>query len=110
LRPGAPQRIGCKVMRKLTPDKLEAGMVLAKPILRGSAVFLGEGSILSEGVISRLQSMEINYVYVEGLAEQPIPLDEALASLDARFGNSGDSEPMARIKRIVHEYIVDLYE
>jgi len=85
-------------------------MKLAKPILRGSTIFLGEGSLLSESLISRLQSMEIDCVYVEGPAEQPISLDEALASLDTRFGDNPDSEPMAQIKRIVKQHIVDLYE
>lgn len=97
-------------MRKLTPDRLEPGMKLAKPILRGSTIFLGEGSLLSESLISRLQSMEIDCFYVEGPAEQPISLDEALASLDARFGDNPDSEPMGQIKRIVKQHIVDLYE
>lgn len=85
-------------------------MILAKPVLRGSAVFLGEGSVLSASIISRLQSMEIDSVSVEGMAEQPIPLDEALASLDTRFGNSGENEIMAHIKQIVRQHIVDLYE
>jgi len=97
-------------MRKLTPDKLEPGMQLAKPILRGSTVFIGEGSLLSKSVISRLQSMEIDIVYVDGTAEQPIPFDEAMASLNTRFENSGDNEIMAHIKQIVSQHIVDLYE
>ncbi len=97
-------------MRKLTPDRLEPGMKLAKPILRGSTVFLGEGSLLTESVITRLQSMEIGFVSIHGPAEQPISLDEAMASLNSRFGNSGDNEIMAHIKQIVRQHIVDLYE
>ena len=97
-------------MRKITPDKLDPGMTLAKPILRGSTVFLGEGMLLSESAIARIRGMEIEHVFVEGQAEQPVSREEALALLDQRFRNSDDNRLMMHIKNIVREHITELYD
>ncbi len=85
-------------------------MTLAKPVLRGTTVFLGEGMILSESVVERLRTMEIDHVYVEGQSEQSISAEEALRLLDERFRNTENSNLMMHLKKIVGEHITDLYE
>lgn len=97
-------------MRKVTPDKLEPGMTLVKPVLRGSTVFLGEGMVLSESVVERLRTMEIDHVCIEGRSEQPVSREEALKLLDERFQNTEDSDLMMHLKNITGEHITELYE
>ncbi len=99
-----------KGLRKIHPDKLEPGMILAKPILIGSAVFLGEGVVLTERLVSRIQNMNLDYAFVEGRSEQDMPLEEALALLDHRFRNCDGSDLMMNIKEIVRKHIIELYE
>ena len=97
-------------MRKVSLRRLEAGMVLAKPILKGNMIFLNEGAKLTESAMARLEAMEIEHVFVEGAAEQPIPLDEALSLLDRRFGKNEGDPVMVRLKNVVRRHIEDLYE
>lgn len=96
-------------MRKISIDKLEAGMVLAKPLLRGTMVVLGEGTALTDTWISRIEDMEIDSVFVEGASEQAIPQEEALALLDRRFQHVLDQPHMLALKKIVKEHIEGLY-
>jgi hypothetical protein len=97
-------------MKKVPIDKLEAGMILAKPVLRGSMVILAEGVELTDTWISRIEDMDIEYLFVEGAAEQAIPLEEALASLDARFRRVEGEPYMSLIRKIVREHIERLYQ
>lgn len=96
-------------MRKLSIDKLEVGMVLAKPLLRGTMVVLGEGTILTEAWISRIEDMDTSHLFVEGAPEQTIPKEEALTQLDRRFRNVLDQPYMTTIKELVQEHIEGLY-
>jgi hypothetical protein len=97
-------------MRKVSIDQLEPGMVLERPILRGSTVFLGKGVVLGETAISRLRSMEIEHAFVEGSEEQPISRDEAMTLLDERFRNKEDDPLLKHIKNLVREHIAGLYD
>jgi hypothetical protein len=97
-------------MRRISIDKLEAGMILAKPLLRGTMVILGEGTNLTESWISRIEDMDIDHLFVEGAAEQAIPKEEALAQLDRRFEKVLDQPYMAPLKKIVKEHIEGLYD
>lgn len=85
-------------------------MVLAKPLSKGNMVILGEGTVLNEAWIARISDMGIEQIMIEGAAEQAIPIDEALANLDARFRNVLDKPHMNDIKRIVEEHIKALYD
>ncbi|MDD5475698.1 MAG: hypothetical protein PHU03_04190 [Syntrophales bacterium] len=97
-------------MRKAAPQELQPGMVLAKPVLRGTMVFLNEGAVLTESAISRIESMGIDNVFIEGKSEQPIPRDEAMALVENRFRNHDDSPVMMRVKKILSEHIEKLYD
>ena len=97
------------VMRKVTIDKLEPGMILAKPLLRGTMVILGEGTQLTGTWISRIGDMEIDHLFIERHPEQAIPKEEALAQLDVRFKHVQDLPYMSSLKKIVKEHIEGLY-
>jgi hypothetical protein len=98
-------------MPKLTPDKLQPGMKLTKPILnKAGIVLLGEGTELTETWIERIQDMDIADVQVEG-SEQPLESkEELLAQVDERFKRVEDKPYMALFKRIIREHIEKLYE
>jgi len=96
-------------MKRVSINELKEGMILAKPVLRGSMVILAEGVELTESWISRVEDMGIDYLFVEGMAEQAISKEEALASLDARFRMVGDDPCMSLLKAIVKDHIESLY-
>ena len=96
-------------MKQVPVDKLEAGMKLAKPLLRGTMVILGEGTVLSDTWISRIADMAVEHVFIEGLSEQAISKEEALAELNRRFRNVQDRPHMKGIKKILQEHLEGLY-
>jgi hypothetical protein len=91
-------------------DSLTPGMKLAKPLSKGNMVILGAGTVLLEALISRISDMGFARVFIDGPAEQPIPKEEALAALDARFRGVLDKPHMREIKEIVKEHIEGLYD
>ncbi|MBI4633259.1 MAG: hypothetical protein HY742_05160 [Deltaproteobacteria bacterium] len=98
-------------MRKVSVDKLEPGMKLAKPVMAASGIaLLGEGTELNEKRIERIRDMNITAVVVEGVATQVVPKEEMLNRLDARFKNVEDKPYMNMLKKAVKEHIEGLYE
>lgn len=97
-------------MPKITIDKLQPGMKLAKPVVgKNGMVLLGEGTELTEKWIQHLQDMNMDGIFIEGPTEQDVPLDEALASLEKRFEAVQDKPYMELIKKIVRTHIESLY-
>jgi hypothetical protein len=96
-------------MPKVPVEKLEAGMMLAKPLTRGSMVVLGEGTVLTERWIERIADMAIDHVFIDGPSEQAIPKQEAMAQIDRRFRNTEDKPYMKEIKKILKEHVDGLY-
>ena len=96
-------------MPRVTVDKLEPGMKLAKPITRGNMVILGEGTVLTEVWISRIADMEVDHVFIDGPSEQAVPKEDVLAQLDARFKYVEDKPYMKQIKKNVKDHIEGLY-
>jgi hypothetical protein len=90
-------------------EKLEPGMVLAKPLIRGSMVLLGEGTVLTGAWISRIADMDVEHVSIEGPSVQAISMEEALARLNLRFRNVEDRPYMKQIKAIAQAHIEGLY-
>ncbi|HPL96049.1 MAG TPA: hypothetical protein PLB14_02810 [Smithellaceae bacterium] len=98
-------------MRKITVDKLEPGMILAKPITGPTGmVMLAQGTELNEKWIERVRDMEIAIVSIEGSPVQAIPEEEALAELEARFALVNDKPFMGLIKKAVREHTKGLYK
>jgi hypothetical protein len=97
-------------MPKIPVAKLEPGMKLAKPVVaKNGMVMLGEGTELTATWVDRIQDMDITSVFVEGPPIQMIPVEEALANLDARFAHVVSKPYMSMIKKIVKEHIESLY-
>jgi len=96
-------------MPNISVDRLKPGMVLAKPLSKGSMVILGEGTELTEGWIARLSDMGVEQVFIDGPAEQPIPLEQALIELESRFRGVSDKPHMGEIKKIIKDHIEGLY-
>lgn len=97
-------------MPKIPVDKLEPGMILAKPIMTANGmVMLGEGTELTEKWVERIQDMEIASVFIDGPPVQTISKEQALAELEARFALVEGKPYMSSIKKLVREHIEGLY-
>jgi hypothetical protein len=97
-------------MPRIPVDKLEPGMKLVKPVMRGEMVLLGEGTELNDNWIQKIKDMEIGTVYVDGPSQMSVPKDEMMAQLDKRFQKVADKPYMNVIKKLVQEHIEGLYE
>jgi hypothetical protein len=95
---------------KIPPDKLEPGMKLARPVLRGGMVLLSEGTVLTEAWIRRIEDMDIDGVHIDGPSQPVVPKEEMVSRLERRFANVEDRPCMGLIKRIMKEHIEGLYE
>ena len=96
-------------MPSVSVGNLKPGMVLAKPLSRGNMVILGEGTVLTEAWISRIEDMNVERVFIDGPSEQAVPKEEALDALEARFRNVIDKPHMRQLKKIVKEHLESLY-
>jgi hypothetical protein len=96
-------------MPKVSVEELKPGMKLGKPLSRGNMVLLGEGTVLTETWIDRIGDMGIDGVFVDGPSEQPIPKEEAIRQLDARFRNVLSKPYMEQLRKMVKEHIEGLY-
>jgi len=86
------------------------GMVLAKDILLDAdRILCGKGTVLTAGLIDRLQRMEIAHVTVEG---HPVEIEgektlaEELADLDRRFSRVNSIPPLLYLKRRIRERLL----
>lgn len=97
-------------MAKLAAERLEPGMVLAKPVMNKSGmIMLGEGMELNDSLIEKIHDMGIESVHVQGTSQPDVPLDALLAALDARFSHVEKDHLMAMIKRLMKEHIEGRY-
>lgn len=97
-------------MRKISIEKIEPGMKLAKPVMsQRGMVLLSEGTELTEKWIERLQDMDVDGIFIDAPAEQTLSKEDALAQLDSRFKLFLNEPRMANIKRIMREHIEGLY-
>jgi len=101
---------GTQNMPVVPVEKLEPGMVLAKPLIRGTMVILGEGTVLTGAWISRIADMGVERVFIDGPSVQALSREEALARLNLRFRNVDDRPHMKQIKEIAQAHIEGLYE
>jgi hypothetical protein len=101
---------GTQNMPVVPVEKLEPGMVLAKPLIRGTMVILGEGTVLTGGWISRIADMGVERVFIDGPSVQAVSREEALARLNLRFRNVDDRPHMKQIKEIARAHIEGLYD
>lgn len=97
-------------MPKIALDKLQPGMKLAKPVTnRNGLVMLAEDTELTATLIDKISDLDIAGVFIQGMTQPDIPLEEMLDGLDKRF-QSVENEPyMDVIKQALKEHIEGLY-
>ena len=97
-------------MQRIKVEQAAPGMVIAHPIETSNGqVLCAKGAELSEGLIGRLEKIEISHIFVEG---HPVDdgkpkktLEEDLAALERRFGSVTDDKLMSALKIIVQKHI-----
>ncbi len=97
-------------MQRIKVEQAAPGMVIAHPIETSNGqVLCAKGTELSEGLIGRLEKIEISHIFVEG---HPVDdgkprktLEEELATLERRFGSVTDNKLMSALKIIVQKHI-----
>lgn len=100
-------------MQKIPLQLAKPEMVLAKPVTRENGmVLVAAGTALTAGLISKLDSMGVELLVVEGesLEMGGACSEEVLVKkrerLDRLFRNFGDDTYMGQVKRMVAEYYV----
>lgn len=98
-------------MSRVPVSKLVSGTVLLRPVVnRNGLVLIAEGTELTDTLINKIRSMDVDSVHVCGSERVLPPCDEVLADLDRRFSKI-ESEPfMSIIKNAVTGHIMSLYE
>jgi len=97
-------------MPKVAIDKLVPGMKLSQPLTAPNGlVLLSEGTELTDKWISRIEDMNVDFVYVEGPSDPGMSREEMMARLDARFAPVEAQPHMASLKKIVRDHIETLY-
>jgi hypothetical protein len=96
-------------MKRILIEQLEPGMKLARPLMRGDMVLLGEGTELVSRHIEKIREMEVAHVFVEGSSPPEISRAELLAQLDARFKHVDALPYMDLIKDVIRKHIEELY-
>ena len=97
-------------MPRMTPDNLQEGMVLAKPVTNANGVvMLPGGAVLTHSMIRKMRDMDVEYAYIKGEPEGFASLDQALADLDSRFKNVEKAPHMDTIKKLVREHLEEFY-
>ena len=109
-------------MKKLTPNELEEGMVLAQPIIdHFGRVLLESGDTLKELYISKLKQWRITEVFVvdpkeeseETETEEPTPEEIVKKSkkveetLEKRFAKRGANEYMKVIREAARQFLLN---
>jgi hypothetical protein len=100
-------------MKKIPVDKIEDGMVLAKPLM-GSAgnVLLSEGIVLKQSMISRLKNWDVPVVVIQSDDEPaeevaaPVAVEFRTDELDAKFKDVMKNP----IMKIVYEATRDYFQ
>jgi hypothetical protein len=97
-------------MPKIALDKLQPGMKLAKPVTnRNGLVMLAEDTELTATLIDKISDLDIAGVFIQGMTQPDIPLEEMLDGLDKRFHGVENEPYMDVIKQALKEHIEGLY-
>lgn len=98
-------------MSKVAPTNLKAGMKLIKPVVNDAGmVMLGEGTVLTDQMINKINNMKISFVFVEGAQQKTKNKDEILKEIDKRFKLSGKNEQMELLHKVMIEHIEETYK
>ncbi len=99
-------------MQRVKVEQAAPGMVIAHPIETPSGQILcAKGTELTEGLVERLEKIEITHLFVEG---HPVDdgkprksLEEELSLLEQRFSSLEDNKLMSALKMIVQKHLRD---
>ncbi len=101
-------------MQRIPFTLVRPGMVLAKEIYRneasGGPPICGKGVVLSESLIERLRSLDIQAVTVQGhpvVIEGEMTLEEQLQNLDRRFRRHAADPLTLKLKEIYRHYLTE---
>ena len=102
-------------MQRIKVEQAAPGMVIAHPIETPSGQILcAKGTELTEGLVERLEKIEITHVFVDGHPVddgKPIKsLDEELSALEQRFSAITDNKLMSALKMIVQKHLRDKHQ
>lgn len=99
-------------MQKIPLNLAKEGMVLARDVFRNDAVtgipICGKGTVLTDSMITRLDHMDVQSVYVQG---HPVwedggrSLEDMLKDLDRRFEKVRHDPLTAKLYDIYVEYL-----
>jgi hypothetical protein len=85
-------------------------MKLAKPVTnKNGLVMLAEDTELTATLIDKISDLDIAGVFIQGMTQPDIPMEEMLAGLDKRFQNVENEPYMDVIKQALKEHIEGLY-
>jgi hypothetical protein len=97
-------------MPRVALDKLQPGMKLAKPVTnKNGLVMLAEDTELTAILIEKIRDLDVAGVFIQGMTQPDIPMEEMLADLDKRFQNVENEPYMDVIKQALKEHIEGLY-
>ncbi|MCX8028356.1 MAG: hypothetical protein N3A62_10980 [Thermodesulfovibrionales bacterium] len=98
-------------MAKVPVTNLKAGMKLIKPVVNEAGmVMLGEGTVLTDQMINKINNMNIAAVFVEGSQQRTKSKEETIKEIEERFSKSADTEQMRLLKRIMLEHVEEIYK
>jgi len=90
-----------------------ADMVLARDVFRGDSPagmpVCGKGTVLTDALISRLEHLDIQSIYVEGhpvLEAGERSLEDVLRDLDKRFEKVADDPLTTKLHNIYKAYLI----
>ena len=97
-------------MPRMTPDNLQPGMILSKPVTNANGVvMLAEGTELTASLIDKIDGMDIDAVFVKGASQSGPTLEQMMEELDKRFEKVGKAPYMDIIKKAVRDHLEGLY-
>ena len=96
---------------KVSAKNIAPGMKLERPVLnKNGLMVLGADTELTGALVKKIQKMDIQVVYVQGISKALPPLDEVLARFEGRFRNVETTPQMDVLKKVLREHIEGLYE
>ncbi|GAB6183920.1 hypothetical protein [Thermodesulfovibrio hydrogeniphilus] len=95
--------------QKISIDRAKPGMKVVKDVVNEAGmVVLPAGKELTESLINRLSSMDIDYIYVEGEKQLP-PKDKVFEDIEKKFKRADDSYTLL-IKKAIQNHFEELYK
>ncbi|MCE5312254.1 MAG: hypothetical protein LLF86_03785 [Nitrospiraceae bacterium] len=93
-------------MRKLTPENITPGMMLAVTVKdpQGNILFL-KGIELTERHISIMQGRKVKNVIVEGSADDNPDKEKQNQLIDLRFSTAGSHPFMVKLRDMIKEFV-----